>query len=708
MTTALERPLAEALDLTRPQVTKLTKLGLLTIDDLLHHRPRRYEDRRQFAGFPNTETEEPVCLVGLVQSTATRRLRGRRWMFEVEVGELTADHAFSQPIVCRWFNAHYVRNMIRAGQRIVIYGRIKPSGKKLTMSHPEFEVISAAQADGEESSGEEKWSFDRITPVYPAGEGITQRFLREALATTLESLSEADVPSLLPASPRSGANETDSLSRLRAFWNLHFPDSLEDARQGRDYLASTELFLLQMIIGRRKFLMAEAPGKSHVPEGQAPSLLERFHQHLPFSLTGAQLRAIREIRDDMALERPMNRLLQGDVGSGKTLVALSAMLLAVEAGYQAALMAPTQILAEQHYLTACRMFERLNLRISLRTGNRREEEFLPLFQGAEKEPQIVIGTHALFYDQAGQFENLGLIVIDEQHKFGVVQRSRLIERGDLPDVLVMTATPIPRTLTMTLYGDLDVSVLDEKPRFRGTIVTRLRGADAMPKITDFIRQQIEAGRQAYIVYPLIDDSENMDLKAATTEFNAWKERLAPAACELIHGRMKPEDKEAVMTRFRDGQAQVLVATTVIEVGVDVPNATVMLIENAERFGLAQLHQLRGRIGRGTEKSYCILLSDTDKEDSQEKLKVLEKTSDGFEIAEADQRLRGPGDILGTAQSGLPHLRIANLVTDLRLFEGARTVARKIIACDPDLNLPEHAYLRSELEKIRGESWLEVS
>jgi ATP-dependent DNA helicase RecG len=404
----------------------------------------------------------------------------------------------------------------------------------------------------------------------------------------------------------------------------------------------------------------------------------------------------------------MNRLLHGDVGSGKTLVALSAMLLCVESGFQAALMAPTQILAEQHYLNCKRWLAPLGLNIALRTGSKRTETAMPLFDdgawldsvmgkpGARRpptgDPQIIIGTHALLYEGAG-LNNLGLAVIDEQHKFGVLQRARLIEQTPAPDVLVMTATPIPRTLTMTVYGDLDVSTLDEMPAHRGKIVTLLRDTSKLPDAAGFIRKELEAGRQAYIVYPLIEESDKLEAKAAAQEFEKWQALLAPMRCELLHGRIDPAEKGAIMEKFRAGQAQALIATSVIEVGIDVPNATIMLIENAERFGLAQLHQLRGRIGRGTQKSWCILISDATDPPALEKLNTMEETADGFKIAEADLRLRGPGDILGTAQSGLPPLKLGNLLADQAWMRAARTAAIQLFQSDPQLDRPEHRGFR---------------
>jgi ATP-dependent DNA helicase RecG len=377
-------------------------------------------------------------------------------------------------------------------------------------------------------------------------------------------------------------------------------------------------------------------------------------------------------------------LLQGDVGAGKTIVAAAAMLYAVEAGYQAVLMAPTQVLAEQHFENFQRWLAALDVRIALRTGTRQAVSHLELYGDS----QILIGTHALLYDH-DQFRRLGLVVIDEQHKFGVLQRTKLLERKPVPDLLVMTATPIPRTLAMTVYGDLEVSILDEKPANRRPIVTRVRPSAKIPEAASFIRERVDAGRQAYIIYPVIEESDTLSLKAATTEHSKWEKLLAPIRCGLLHGRLTPDEKEQVMEAFRAGQIDVLVSTTVIEVGVDVPNATVMLIENSERFGLAQLHQLRGRIGRSQHQSYCVLLTDREDPDALDKLAILERSENGFEIAEADLRMRGPGDLLGTVQSGLPPLRLANLIKDEALLFRAKDIARKILDEDPGLQQPQH-------------------
>ncbi|MGZ5002685.1 MAG: ATP-dependent DNA helicase RecG, partial [Chthoniobacterales bacterium] len=671
------------------------RLGIETVDDLLGHFPLRHEDRTEFPGFPREESETPVCICGEVTKTSLRRFGGWKKIFEAVLQEPNAG-ALSQPITLRWFNLHYVQKMIATGQRLVVFGKPRLRGQRLCMEHPEFEVI--------EDDDELSIHFRRITPIYPATEGISQRVFRGLTFHALENLSDDDVETLLPRNHSLG-------DRITALRQIHFPESWAALNAARRHLVFSEFFAMQMMIASRRAHATARPGQSHAASGE---LLERFLRALPFGLTNAQKRVLDEIRRDLASKQPMNRLLQGDVGSGKTVVAISAMLLAVESGSQAALMAPTQILAEQHYAVLCRWLEPLGIRIALRTGARREENApLPLFAGngeTSREtdaPQIIIGTHALLYEGVA-FENLGLAVIDEQHKFGVSQRARLTSREPAPDVLVMTATPIPRTLTMTIYGDLDVSTIDEMPANRGKIVTAVRDESNLGEILTFMRTQFEAGRQAYVIYPLIDESDKLDVKAATVEFELWRERLRPFRCELLHGRIAAPEKQAIMERFRRGETSALISTTVIEVGVDVANATVMLIENAERFGLAQLHQLRGRIGRGEHKSYCILITSDKSPEVIAKLGVLEKTSNGFEVAEADWEQRGPGDLLGTAQSGLPALCIGNLKTDMELMLRARTAAYAIIEWDPRLEAPENQRFRKLVVEEQGRSFSNVS
>ncbi len=689
-----------------PRRRQLERVGITTAEGLLTHFPKRYEDRTRFDHFPSGDSEQPVCVCGIVKKTKVVRIRGWQKMFDAVLEEENP-HALSQPLTCRWFNAHWVEKMIVAGHRLVVYGKPKSGKSGVVISHPEFEIV--------EEDAEASIHVNRIAPIHRATEGLSARVMRRLIWDLLEQLQDDTVEAVVPAA-------LDPTPRGWALRQIHFPDSLECLGKARRHLVLSEFFTMQLCVAAKRAEQMAQPGASHCT---TDGLMRRLHAALPFPLTGAQQRSIAEIRADLAAPRPMNRLLHGDVGSGKTLVALSAMLLAVEAGYQAALMAPTQILAEQHYLNVARLCEPLGLRVALRTGNRKEESApLPLFENAatsapearatrtdraagqpppaipDTEPHLLIGTHALLYEGAG-FTRLGLAVIDEQHKFGVMQRARLRAQGAAPDVLVMTATPIPRTLTMTLYGDLDVSILDELPAHRGKIVTAVRDGGKLPDAVKFLREHLEAGRQAYIVYPLIDESEKLEAKAAATEYAKWQELLAPMPCALLHGRIPPEEKESIMEKFRRGETKALIATTVIEVGIDVPNASIMLVENAERFGLAQLHQLRGRIGRGEHKSYCILLR-TPKADAEadEKLRILEQTSNGFDIAEADLRLRGPGDILGTAQSGLPPLLLGDLLKDHELMRLARNAAFLLFERDPQLALPANQRYRRTLAETR--------
>ena len=670
----------------RPKFLALRRLGLTTAEDLLTHFPRRHEDRQQFPQFPREESDKPVCLSGVVIKTSFRRFGGRR-IFEATLQEPNAN-ALSQPLTLRWFNLHYVQKMIAADQQLVVFGKPKLRGKRLCMDHPEFEVIE----DDEEKS----IHLRRITPIYPATEGLSQRMLRSIIYRILQELDTEPIEPLLPENLKNG----DRGEAIRA---IHFPETWELLSQAREHLVLSEFFAMQMLIASRRTDSHARVSASHCGRGD---LMEKFVQALPFELTKAQKSVIAEIRNDLAAKYPMNRLLQGDVGSGKTVVAIAAMLLAVEAGYQAAFMAPTQILAEQHYAVLRRWLEPLGVKLSIRTAARQEESFLPLIEGDEN-ADVIIGTHALLYEKVS-FSKLGLVVIDEQHKFGVAQRARLTSREPAPDVLVMTATPIPRTITMTVYGDLDVSILNEMPKGRGKIITAVRDSSKLGEVLSFLRKQLEAGRQVYIVYPLIDESEKLEAKAAAAEYARWRERLHPYACELLHGRIAGPEKQEIMERFRRGETKALISTTVIEVGVDVPNATVMLIENAERFGLAQLHQLRGRIGRGEHKSYCILLTSEPSSEAAAKLAVLEKTSDGFEVAEADWDLRGPGDLLGTAQSGLPALKIGNLKRDAELMQRARKAAMSIFAADPRLESPQNQRFQQLIVEKQGRTFSNVS
>jgi ATP-dependent DNA helicase RecG len=688
--------LLEELDwIPRPKLLALKRLGIETVEGLLTHFPRRHEDRTEFPQFPREENDVPICLCGEVVKTSLRRFGGWKKIFEATLQE-SKPNALSEPLVCRWFNLHYVQKMIATGHRMVVFGKPRLRGKRICMDHPEFEVIE----DDEEIS----IHFRRITPIYPATEGLSQRVLRSVIYRLLNELPSTDA-GLERLAPRNLVKG----ERFDAIRAIHFPDSWEARDAAHEHLVLNEFFAMQILIASRRADASVRRGEKHCGAG---ALLDRFLKSLPFELTTAQSKVIGEIRHDLAASHPMNRLLQGDVGSGKTVVAIAGMLLAVEGGYQAAFMAPTQILAEQHYDVLRRWLEPLSVRLALRTAARQEESGpLPLFKSAggsaREEAQIVIGTHALLYERVS-FANLGLVVIDEQHKFGVAQRAQLSAREPAPDVLVMTATPIPRTLTMTIYVDLDVSTIDDMPRNRGKIVTAVRYGSKLGEVLAFLRTQLEAGRQVYVIYPLIDESEKLDAKAAAAEYELWRERLRPFRCDLLHGRIPAPEKQVTMERFRRGETNALISTTVLEVGVDVPNATVMLVENAERFGLAQLHQLRGRIGRGEHKSYCILLTSAQAKEASPKLAVLERTSDGFEVAEADWELRGPGDLLGTAQSGLPELKIGNLRTDAHLMRRARAAAVSILERDPRLELPENQRFRRLIVEQQGRTFSNVS
>ena len=683
----ISQPLEELDWIPRPKILALRRLGITKVDHLLTHFPRRHEDRSAFPEFPRDESDVPICLSGEVIKTSLRRFGGWKKIFEATLQELNAN-ALSQPLICRWFNLHYVQKMIATGQQLVVFGKPRLRVKRICMDHPEFEVI--------ENNEERSIHLRRITPIYPATEGLSQRALRSMIYRLLQELDTEPIEPLLPENLKNG----DRGEAIRA---IHFPETWQSLNAAREHLVLSEFFAMQMLIASRRTDSHARVSAAHCGRGE---LMQKFLHALPFELTTAQKKVIAEIQSDLAAKYPMNRLLQGDVGSGKTVVAIAAILLAVEGGYQAAFMAPTQVLAEQHYTVLRRWLEPLGVKLSIRTAARQEESFLPLVDGNEN-ADVIIGTHALLYEKVS-FSNLGLAVIDEQHKFGVAQRARLTSREPTPDVLVMTATPIPRTVTMTVYGDLDVSILDEMPRGRGKIVTAVRDSSKLGEVLTFLRTQLEAGRQLYVVYPLIEQSEKLEAKAAAAEYERWRERLHPYSCELLHGRIPGPEKQEIMERFRRGETKVLISTTVIEVGVDVANANVMLIENAERFGLAQLHQLRGRIGRGEHKSYCILLTSEPSSEAAAKLAVLEKTSDGFEVAEADWELRGPGDLLGTAQSGLPALKIGNLKRDAELMRRARAAAMSIFAADPRLESGQNQRFQQLIVEQQGRTFSNVS
>lgn len=650
-----ETPLDQLGWITRPQLTSLRKLGIQTLRDLLEHYPRRYEDRRRFDYFPDGDHDHALCLSGTVGKTVFRRF-GRMRSFEAELEENPG--ALGGHITLRWFNLFHVQKSVVTGARVIAYGRPRIRGKRLMMEHPEFEIVTE----------EDKKSIhlDRVVPIHPAGEGISVRVIRRLIH---RALAETDWTKWIDPLPKGKARWSECIQCI------HFPIEQEELEPARRELALRELLGLQTLVALRRREARQPRGASKNPQGV---LLERFLRSLPFSLTGAQSKVITTIRKDMRKSHRMHRLLQGDVGSGKTVVAAAAIILAIESGHRALLMAPTQILAEQHFRNFRKWLEPLGISVELLTGKRK----------GKATSQALIGTHALLHKDE-VLQDTGLVVIDEQHKFGVMQRSRISSGTSAPDVLVMTATPIPRTLAQTIYGDLDLSLLDEYPPGRGKLRTAARSISKLPEITAYMLGELEKGRQGFIVYPLIEESEKLAAKAAEAEITAWQSQFSPHACALLHGRMRAEEKSTLMEGFVNGSIRVLVTTSLIEVGVDVPNATFLLVENAERFGLAQLHQLRGRIGRGAHTSTCILIEGSASEEAMRRLQILEKSGDGFAIAEEDLRIRGSGDILGTAQSGMPPLRIADLYRDADLIHIARTEAERILKQDRDLAQPHH-------------------
>jgi len=660
----------------------LQKMGLLTARDVLYHVPHRYEDASTVQRIGALEPGMEATVIGRVVSKGVIPTRKGLRIFQAVVRDA------SGLIECSWPGQPFLDRVIRKGDLLLLSGTVKFfHGRQL---HPrEYTHLAREGEEAPEEGG------GTVFPVYPATEGLSHRYFRALLADNLDGMVEA-----VAEEEVFGA---DVLERAgvpplpKALELVHRPESLADAEKGRRRLAFEELFFLQVLHAQaRHRATVERPG---IVFERRDTLVRPFYQSLPFQLTGAQKRVLKEIGEDMASSRRMNRLLQGDVGSGKTVVALFAMLRAVENGYQAAIMAPTEILAEQHARTLMKLLDGLPVRVALLTGRLGTKAWRETVYGiASGDAGIVVGTHALIQEGVA-FDRLGLVVIDEQHRFGVRQRLALSEMGTNPDVLVMSATPIPRSLALTLYGDLDVSILDERPPGRQPVRTALRHQSAHPKVMQFIREQVDEGRQAYLVYPLVEESEKVDLKSAVEEYERLRAEVFPdLRLGLVHGQMPGEEKDRVMQAFAAGEVDVLVSTTVIEVGIDVPNASVMVIEHAERFGLSQLHQLRGRVGRGAAESFCILLSDA--ADAVERLKIFSSTEDGFAIAEADMRLRGQGDLFGARQSGMASFRFARLEDDEALLSRARAEARRVVDEDPELE--RHPRLREALESRYGE------
>lgn len=677
----LARPVRFARGVGEARAAQFARMNIFTVGHLLLTLPRRYEDRRALRTIASLTKDEFVTILGTLEHG--------RWSPPSRIGKGRYEATFSDGtgfIKCQWFGAQYLQDMLKHGDRMLLFGKVKFYRDLPFLQHPEMERVT--------DEDDETIHTGRIVPVYPLTENLPQRTMRRILWNAVGQYAPQAVETL-PAETR----ERYGLPGLaESLSGVHFPASIAQAIHARERLAFEEFLCMQYVLVARR-AKATRIVKANVV-GTVGKLRDAFLASLPFQLTGAQQRVLGEIRADMSRTAPMHRLLQGDVGSGKTVVAACALLDAIEIGAQGAIMAPTEILAAQHYRTFSRYLSPLGISVQLLKGDMTEAEKISARAAlADGRTQIAVGTHALIQDRV-TFKNLGIVVIDEQHKFGVEQRGTLYDKGTHPDVLVMSATPIPRTLAMTLYGDLDVSIIDELPAGRQAIVTRVIGDKQIEQAYDFIRKQVAKGRQAYLVYPLVNESDLVELKSATAMFDDLKmTAFAGLRLGLLHGQLKAEQKDSVMQKFRAGEIDVLVSTTVIEVGVDVPNATVMLVENAENFGLAQLHQLRGRIGRGAHKSYCILQGHAKSRDAWRRLKVMEETSDGFRIAEEDFRIRGMGNLLGREQSGMPALRVADPLADIKLLEAARQEAVMLVDADPQFKNPLYEPLRARAREL---------
>jgi len=657
------------------------KLGIENISDLFYYLPRRYEDRSEVVEVKDLKPGHTQAVMGKVLKTNVFTARTGTRIFEMSVGD-EKDRVFAV-----WYNQPYLNKAFTPGQKVVLHGKVE-LGKTLQMTHPAFDVL-----DKEELK--DSLDVGRIVPFYSLTEKMTQRYLRRVMHQAIKAHASS-APDPLPTKLRARKKLVDTKFAIE---NIHFPYSAENLERAYYRLVFEEFFILQVIMALRRGRIKQKGIRHEAGQG----LLSEFEKLFNFELTGEQKKCLREIEKDMSSEKPMYRLLQGDVGSGKTVVAMYALLLTVRNGFQGAMMVPTEVLARQHYVTVSKTFMPLGLNVRLLiNGMDAKDKETVKGELSSGEADIVIGTHSLIQEKI-DYSDLGLIVVDEQHKFGVEQRKTLRAKGRMPDTLVMTATPIPRSLVMTVFGDMDISLLKEKPGEREAVTTYWVGEDRREAVYEFIRSEIAVGRQAFIVYPRIKGSSRSDLKAAEEMHEKLRDEVfSEHSVALIHGRMKAAEKEKVMKDFRAGKHDILVATTVIEVGVDIPNVTVMLIEHAERYGLAQLHQLRGRIGRGKHASYCILMGEPETEASMERLSTMAETDDGFKIAEKDLDIRGPGEFLGTRQSGLPELRFGNIARDFRIMEEARGEAFKLVEEDPGLRDRHNSGIRESIkERFRG-------
>ncbi len=692
----LATPLTYVKGLGPASAAMLQAKGLVTVEDLLGYVPFRYEDRSNMKTVAQLAPGEMATVIAEVRAVKVSGFRRRSLgLFEARFSD--ASRAI---LVGKWFHGGYLANVFSEGMRVALYGKVEfdSYAGELTMLHPEFEILS-----GEDDDAESSLHVGRVVPIYEAAGKLTTRVLRTFTHRILAQLTPEE--DCLPEHIRRPLKLPDRWTAIR---NTHFPPPDSDLRLLNAFrspaqfrLIFEEFFWLECGVALKRNKARTLPGIAFELNDR---VREKVKAMLPFKPTGAQKRVLGEIAGDMKEARPMNRLLQGDVGCGKTIVAAEAAVIAIENGYQVAVLAPTEILATQHGLYFKQILSKLGYVTVLLTGSFTSREKTQLKKlVAEGLAQVVIGTHALL-EKDVEFQRLGLAIIDEQHRFGVLQRLGLVRKGLHPDVLVMTATPIPRTLAMTLYGDLDVSMIDELPPGRKPILTRHYPADGVEQAYSFLKSQIDQGRQAYVVYPVIEESETQAMKAAEKMYQHLSREVFPMlTVGLMHGRLGADEKEAVMQRFKEGQIQILVSTTVIEVGVDVPNATVMVVEQAERFGLAQLHQLRGRVGRGAAQSYCILVTEKMNDAARERIRTLVDSTDGFYISEMDLKLRGPGEFFGTKQAGLPSLRVANILRDTEILEIARREAVDFIARPPSEETLRRAvaYIRDHWQRRYG-------
>ena len=660
-----------------------SRLSINTIEDLLYYFPRRYEDRRSFSPIRDLKEGQVQTIKAEVLAKGERQSFRRRGfsITEVAVGDSTGK------IFCVWFNQPYLKEYFKVGSGLILYGKTEQYEGRLQMNSPEFEIIGKNQ--------DESLNIGRIVPLYSLPEGITQRSFRQIIKRALDEY----LPGINDFLAYDIRSRNSLLNLARSLLNIHFPEDFDRQNEAYRRLSFEEFFLFQLPLALRKLKKKEKRGIAHKVEGE---LVNNFLNNLPFRLTAAQERVIQEIKADMASPKVMQRLLQGDVGSGKTVVATLAAVMAIQGGYQVALMVPTEILARQHY-------EKIRSQVRSHKSGVKEIKIELLTSGIDKDKkegiykdikegraELVIGTHALLEEDV-KFKNLGLVVIDEQHKFGVGQRALLPKKGINPDVLIMTATPIPRTLAITIYGDLDISVITELPPGRVPIKTMHFSQDKRLKAYEIAKEHLQRDRQVYIVYPVIEESYALDMAGAkkmyeelrTDEFKNYK-------LGLIHGRLKQKEQDSIMLKFRRKDLDALVSTTVLEVGIDVPAATCMIIENAERFGLAQLHQLRGRVGRGSDESFCILISDATTPQAKARIGAMAKYSDGFRIAEEDLKIRGPGEFFGKRQSGLSELKIANPLSQMQLLKKGREEAIRLISLDPRLEARQNIPLKERL------------